>query len=136
MTKTEEFALKRIYMTLQREGEEFGSFKAFLKFADRTGYKTRLALWKLNQTKKHGPDNSYWYLKNSDLPNVKSPFCEQCDKKHCPGEGIGCAEYREWFVKYWNEYIHRKVQMPKKTCREVFCYEHPDLQREGIVWTE
>lgn len=134
MTKTENFALLRIFEKLETEGHDFKSYEAFASFAEKTGYKTGFKLYQKDQTKRHGPGNSYWYWKNSDLPDVKSPFCEHCEKQYCPGEGIGCAEYRKRFAEYWNKFIYRAPPKQEKKNREVFRYEHPDLVKEGIEW--
>lgn len=134
MTKTKRFALARTFGSLQRVGCEWESFEDFCQWAESQGYRTGLTIYALNQNKPHGPDNSYLYYKGLDLPDIKSPFCEGCTRKYCPGNKVGCAEYRSKWKKNWNENICRKPKEPAKpTGREVFRYEHPDLVREGIV---
>lgn len=51
--------------------------------------------------------------------------CNGCDKV-CPD--AGCAAWRKWFIRYWNENICRLADAQKK--RDVFQYEHPDRARE------
>ena len=54
---------------------------------------------------------------------AKSP-CENCQQE-CTERG--CADWRKWFPKNWNENICVK---PEPKGREVFRYEHPDRVRE------
>ena len=55
---------------------------------------------------------------------AKSP-CENCQKETCPEKG--CASWRKWFAKNWNDNIHRSIP---KVPKLVWQYEHPDRVRE------
>lgn len=64
-------------------------------------------------------------------------LCAECFRE-CPGDGGGCKEWKEYFVKNWDQNIHRKkiehiIEDQSKRC--AWQYEHPDLVGEGIVWT-
>ena len=54
-----------------------------------------------------------------------SSHSETCEKNK------GCPKWRKQFIENWNENICIK---PKVMHREAFLYEHPDLEREGIVF--
>lgn len=123
-------SLRRIFEGLQGD-HTFASLEEFIEWGTRTGHKTHFALYKLDTTKPHSPGNSYWYHDYKPTPNVVSRFCKDCDRP-CPT--AGCLNYRTSFIANWNKNICRK---PKKIVPDgemVFCYEHPDMVREGIVF--
>ena len=62
-------------------------------------------------------------------------ICASCKKK-CTASGAGCSEYQKLWTENWNRNIHRKKPEPERPrARQFFLYEHPDLIREGIVFT-
>lgn len=67
----------------------------------------------------------------SEPTKTITDICEGCVKECSSGGLPGCAEWRKRFIDNWNRNICKCIK-PK---REHFCYEHPDLVREGIIWT-
>lgn len=119
--------------------------ESWVKWAYANGYQKSYHLGKFDDTKPHGPDNSFFYNLVKKLPEGEEreagcEFCQDC-KNICPGHGNGCSAWREWFVRNWNENICRKpkrrakLKIEPERNRQFFRYEHPDLDREGIVWT-
>lgn len=134
-------------------------FDAFVKWASETGYEDGVLLRKFNEEKPHGPDNSFWATRSQcfqsngrpagaadkkprkkraavvkpkpepDHPPVRD-LCAVCETP-CKHRECGCEEWFRNWQRYWNANIHRKVEIRK---RMVFQYEHPDLQKEGIVF--
>ena len=133
-TKTQLRSLRDRWETLEQEGCGWASFEAFTQWAEVSGFQTNKGMFKLNQRKPHGPGTSYWYDQHKELPDVISPFCENCGTD-CANQRVGCFRWREYFVRNWNENIYVP---PANTAdpgrRQVFRYEHPDLVREGIVF--
>ena len=120
----------------------------FVRWCSENGWQKGLKLCRKDKERLHGPGNSYFQTpemtvraKKEDIrrrkeerKNTVSPFCEGCQKE-CTRVAYGCEEYRAWFVKNWNQNIH--VPPVKPVVPEgpmVFCYEHPDLVREGITF--
>lgn len=120
-----------------RGDSEFESFDAFIKWCSENDYKPNARLRKHDEDKPHGPGNSYWYVKPPYQPVPKhgciSPFCENCGKKEDCWNG--CSGWKDYFVKNWNDNISKSPKQKTEEVQEVFRYEHPDLVREGIVWT-
>ena len=102
----------------------------------------------------HGPavENSHMalsiYFNNSGAIDVYSKNgrgMELLDYKWYPSVqaqtelGVGCDEYRAWWKKNWDQniYVAPKKPEPKPATEgsQMFRYEHPDLVREGIVWS-
>ena len=124
--------------------ENFGNFDGFCKWLSETGYKRGMHIRKHDKTKPHSPENS-WFQEHSHNAKVrkekvkavraiKSKFCENCTEGKCTNISDGCKPWREWFTENWNNNIHRKKPVAESNVPMVFCYEHPDLVREGIVW--
>lgn len=131
ITKTERHALERIWAKIG--DSEWESFESFASWSLENKWCTGKTLYKLNEMKPHGPENSYWYLKNQEVPDSENALCLACSRKYCPGNNIGCKPWRDAWIKNWNENICiRKQETQQK--REAFQYEHPDLVREGIVF--
>ena len=123
---------------------DWESLEHFMQWALETGVWKGAFLRRKDESKPHGPDNSYW----SDQPSIsnrnwgrqeiaRSPFCEGCERNTEYGCG-GCEKWEEYFVKNWNQNIHVKINIPEivkpaDEGHEKFRYEHPDLIREGIV---
>lgn len=136
--------LRKKYQML-RDNSDFGSFENFLKFCAESGYKQGYMIFRHDKSKPHSDVNSYFVYRKPPVkttkinkednasPTPKSP-CESC-KLECSIQISGCAEWRVWFQKHWDEFIHQDLKSEtEKKGREFFQYEHPDLQREGIVW--
>lgn len=137
LTKTQIHALRKRWEILERDGCGWGSLEEFAQWSVAHGFQTTKELYKLDTGKPHAPDNSFWYYQNKELPNVLSPVCVGCTEIMPVCNTIGCYRYREYFVKNWNENIHRELKRPetkKQTDPRCFRYEHPDLEREGIVF--
>jgi hypothetical protein len=129
---TKLYNLQRMYDGI-REDSDFSSFEAFFDWADGK-YKAGHTIYKLCDSKPHSPKNSYWYYISKKPPDdIKSPICENCDKTMMVCNNVGCARYRELFVKNWDENICIKPKVVQET-KEYFRYEHPDLVREGVVF--
>ena len=121
----------------------------FVKWCSENGYKNGLRLCRIDKSKPHGPENSYFLTpeksakgiaedkrrRKEERKNIVSPFCEGCQKK-CRSAAYGCDEYREWFIKNWKQNI--RIAKPdaeeKQNTVKVWRYEHPDLVMEGIVF--
>lgn len=139
--------IRRFYRRLY--DSEWERADDFIKWCSENGYESGLRLCRKDTSKPHGPENSYFKTpektvrgiaedkrrRKEERKNLVSPFCEGCQKK-CSAS-FGCEEYREWFVKNWNQNISiAKPDVKKEPAKPmVFCYEHPDLVREGIAWT-
>ena len=128
------YALRRIYDGI-REDSTFSSFEDFFDWAEGK-YRVGHTIYKLDQTKPYSPENCYWYYAIKKVEDVTSPICEGCTVNMTICNTIGCLRYREYFVKNWNDNICAKPkEVPKpKNVKEYFRYEHPDLEREGIVF--
>lgn len=117
----------------------FESFDAFVKWSAESGFQPYAQLRRYDPNEPHGPDNSFWYTRPDYQPVQKHDytckFCEGCTQGTCQTNTIGCKEWREWFVENWNKNICRKPKPKEPAKKEYFRYEHPDLVREGIVWT-
>lgn len=126
MTPMETSCLVKIYRRIDGHcGWE--SLDDFIIWAEQQKYHTNLVLYKRNDRKPHGPDNSYFYKKFAYEDRVVCSFCAECDKKTAQCEQIGCKEYRGWFVNNWNLNICIK---PKKPVEEpvavrIWQYPHP-----------
>lgn len=129
----DERSLKLVFNGIEND-HTFASFEDFCEWAEGKA-KKGFTVYKIDLTKPHSPKNSYWYYNSKRQEDVVSPICENCDQELRVCDGIGCLKYREWFVKNWNENICiRPAGSPEPQNREVFRYEHPDLEREGIVF--
>jgi hypothetical protein len=120
----------------------------FVKWCSENGWQKGLRLCRLDTSKPHGPDNSYFNNpemtvkgKQADIrrrkeerKNLVSPFCEGCTEK-CR-EGVGYERWQQYYVTNWNQNISiaKPVLKEDPGARRVFRYEHPDLVREGIVF--
>ena len=145
--------IRRFYRRLY--DSEFERADDFIKWCSENGYESGLRLCRKDTSKPHGPENSYFKTpektvrgiaedkrrRKEERINLVSPFCDGCQKE-CINKARGCDEYREWFVKNWNTNIYvppvkQYVPPVKQVVPEgpmVFCYEHPDLVREGITF--
>lgn len=138
MTKPmEQRGLRDIWKNIEKDNS-FGSWEVFETWARETGHRPRYAIYKLDMTKPHGPDNSYWYWATKPLPEDLSDLCVECNAMMKTCLIHGCKRWKEWFVKNWNEKIHvpkPEPPAPKEPENTLFWrYEHPDLVREGIVF--
>ena len=143
-------ALRKKYCRIDGSSD-FESFDSFLKFCANQNYKKGQRMRRRTLSKPHGPDNSFFVSNNYTemrkkvdpkeiKPDMMNPCLgcgNQCDAGtvECPIGAMGCKEWRVWFQKHWDEFIHQYLKSEtEKKGREFFQYEHPDLQREGIVW--
>lgn len=141
--------VKRYYAFRYAEG--WGTADAFLLWCSENGYQKGWELRKKDETQNHGPENSYFFslrearreraLRTNHKREQRklmqmASFCRNCprdQRNDCPRRG--CAAWQENFRQNWDKNIHvPKPNKPEKTKPEVFCYEHPDLVREGIVF--
>ena len=128
----------------------FENFDSFVKFCADHNYKQGQVLKRRTLSQPHGPNNSYFVSykhaemgKKVDPEEVKAEMpnpCIGCSNKTdegtvgCQIGSMGCKEWRVWFQKHWDEFIHQDIKIvPEKKGQEFFSYEHPDLQREGLV---
>ena len=139
--------LNERYQTRIKGDSTFESFDDFLRWVSESGYRKGCRIVKKNENLPHGWDNTTWAenrpketkkeesAEAKAKPDAVRDYCSDCERAgaYCSYDGkVGCKEYQENFERYWNKYIHRKVDIPKK--KEFFRYEHPDLVREGIVF--
>lgn len=125
-----------------RDDCEWPSIEAFLLWAKESGYKTGMYLRKYGESLPHGPENSFWNTKTSQgakqryIESLKNncEFCNGC-QEDCPKTGLGCKEWADYWKENWNKNIYvPPVKPPEPVKQQFFCYEHPDLVREGIVF--
>ena len=121
---------------------EWSCAEEFIKWANDSGFKKYARLYKKDEKKPHGPNNSCWHIlgqentrhRFTDQLKYGSVFCADC-KRDCPSHGHGCNDWKTYFKDNWNKNIY--IPPVKPVVPEgpmVFRYEHPDLQREGIVF--
>lgn len=132
--------LRRRFYKLKKKEAEWEDVYDFMMWARDSGYEKNLNMGKRDKTLPHGPENSFWlekgYASERYLQKIRQncDFCTGCEKR-CSVSGLGCKDWRNYFVKNWNEKIY--VPPVKPVVYEgpmVFRYEHPDLVREGIVF--
>lgn len=126
-----------------RSDSRWKSWDDFLDWAIKNGWGKGYELRKHNESKPHGPKNSYFYSVKEETQRrhekvladrtIVSRFCQGC-VKHCPSHGRGCHEWAEYYMKNWNDNIYTPAPEPEYKGRMKFRYEHPDLIREGIVY--
>lgn len=111
----------------------------FCKWAVEKGYKPGMRIKKYYDFLPHSMENSYFVHtgqkveeRHPTFVDSESPCCKNCDED-CDAAAFGCAKWRAYFVKNWNENIYRS-QPAARPVNVVFRYEHPDLVREGIVF--
>lgn len=130
--------------TKQNLKEGFGTFDNFVKFCSEVGYERGMLMGRYNRDEPHGPDNTFFYNRSPQKPKkekkpvtaTKSKICETCPKPKYNAPGIGCTRFFKMWVENWNKNICVKKQNEQtKPVKQVFRYEHPDLVREGIVWS-
>ena len=121
---------------------EWSSAEDFIKWANDSGFKKNARLYKKDENKPHGPNNSCWHILGQENTRRRftnqlkhgSVFCTDC-KRDCPSHGRGCNDWQTYFQDNWNKNIY--IPPVKPVVPEgpmVFRYEHPDLVREGIVF--
>ena len=128
--KREDSYVFRIYNAI-KDKSTFPDFESFLEYSAGK-YRIGFTVYRIDASKPYSPESCYWYYRDKKAEDVVSPICESCDQDMLVCHTIGCAKCREWFVKNWNKNVCIRPAEPPKC--EVFRYEHPDLQREGIVW--
>ena len=121
---------------------EFKSFEDFCEWAEgkvKKGY----TVYKLDVSKPHSRENSYWYYHYSAKPQepVESPLCRKCGEVKTVCDKAGCVRWKNWFAENWDRNICGKrpevlqtiVQTKEGQDEAVFRYYHPDDIREGRV---
>ena len=121
-----------------RDDCTWASFEEFLLWTSTAGFTKGTKICKIDDSKPFGPDNTYLHrgriltVKEAAAQN-KPNVCQNCAEESTSCVLYGCAIWKEWFVKNWNDNIHVDIPMsmrtPKKT---VFQYEHPDRVRERL----
>ena len=144
----------KFYKVKNNGGTDWENLDHFCQWAVEAGYKTGMRLRKFNNELPHSITNSFFAYPGADAAekktaavkkpekterhgsyiNSESPICSSCSEKDCPTKAFGCFKWREYFVNNWNKNICRKGRPDVKAKGNIFCYEHPDLVREGIVW--
>jgi hypothetical protein len=142
---TDEYNLWRRYQYLERrEKTGWRNFEHFVKWSKENGHFRGAFLRKKDKDKPVGPSNAFWsvspaYYYSDMQANVsnESAFCVGCTKRQNPELCQGCNEYREWYIKNWDERIHvdlngwiAKAQISDRDKDSKFRYEHPDIERE------
>lgn len=129
--------LKRMWNEKIVHDTTWECFDDFVLWGSYFGYAKGLELLKRNQREPHGPENSYFWVAGDPQTEVEeepteSRYCNGCTK-NC-ANSMGCADWKNWFVKNWNEKISRSPKLKKeRPVRVTWKYEHPDLIREGLV---
>ena len=116
---------------------EWERFDDFVFWCSYTGYRKGMQLRKRNKDMPHSPDNSFWVdtLDGTQPEENDCEFCAKCNHRRSAVCINGCVTWREQWVKNWNDNICiRPPEEKYSPTRETFCYEHPDLIKEGIVW--
>ena len=141
LSENDEYNLGRRFKSLclrQKTGWE--DFEHFAEWAMKSGYFKNAYLRLKDNTKPYGPDNAYWSKTPEPIKHVWPkvyipPFCRGCTK-HNPATCGGCPEWRDDYIRNWNENIHRDVpeDFLTKQTEECFAYETPDLIREGLIF--
>lgn len=113
------------------------SREEFIAWCSEVDYISGARLRKYDETKPYGPDNAYFYVRTEPAPEPEPPLencpCDGCENPVVCCESHGCGKWGNWFLRNWDENIHREIVRPAEK-RGKFQYEHPDLVREGIVW--
>lgn len=124
---------------------EWEDFDSFVYWCSQSGYRKGKQIRKRNQDLPHSPDNSYWYdyqvarreeqeERQRKREESEGDFCTKCTQPRSKVCINGCVAWKEQWVQNWNDHICIKPPEPEQPQkREVFCYEHPDLVREGSV---
>lgn len=137
-TETEVTAFQQRWNRSIRQDSTWNNFDDFLAWAGTAGYSKGARIYKIDESKPFGPDNAYFYrgrilTVKEAAAHEKPEVCRNCIEETTSCALYGCAMWKEWFVKNWNDNIHVDIPLamrkPKKT---VFQYEHPDLVREGL----
>lgn len=115
--------LRKKYDTMKRSGAEvyWETVQEFMDWCAESGWTYGLKLKRLDFDKGYTPDNLIWVEAKGD-PQVLEQMKNQWE--------AGVGPVREKLRPYLDA-IAKKKAAPVT----VFRYEHPDLVREGIVWT-
>lgn len=112
------------------------NFEEFLKWVSCAGYTKGARIVRHDGSQPYGPENAYIrkgrILSAKEVMEFNKPvICRGCPDESASCSLSGCPQYKEWFIKNWDENIHQDIPphlaKPKKT---VFQYEHPDRVRE------
>jgi hypothetical protein len=114
----------------------FDGFQDFSNWSVNNGYKYGRRLHRIDKGAEYSPDNMEWV----DV-NVNSQSNEIAKQKAIAKWDAFIKPIRERFLedlelleKIKKEEEEERIRK-EKPAREFFRYEHPDLEREGIVWS-
>jgi hypothetical protein len=120
---------------------EWESLEDYISWMLASGFQKGMHIAKLDETKPHGPRNSYWLNDERQedderlqtIPDYGNALCDKCELNKtdsCPG--TNCLKWQEWWVDNWDRNFHREVKhIDGKSGAEHFVYHHPDDIREG-----
>lgn len=105
----------------------FDSLPDFVAWSRQAGYLYGMKLRRLDPNLEYSPDNCVWVdVEKAKRYDLQRSLAKQWDEFITP--------IRERF----REYLDNPPPPPEKpkatNTKEYFRYEHPDLQKEGIVW--
>ena len=103
---------------------KFRDLDEFILWSQKAGYQFGMKLIRLDESEAWSKTNCAWV---DNAPNSRTSL-----------------RIRKKLVRQWDEFITpirerykdwKPPEPPKPKAKEYFRYEHPDLVREGIVWT-
>lgn len=106
----------------------FSSFGAFLEWCSQADYEYGRRLFRLDTSKPYSPDNCQW--RDVEKTVSQEELVRQWDDFITPIRERFAADLE---VVAALQELKRQEEI-RKTIRECFRYEHPDLEREGIVF--
>lgn len=121
-----------------RDDCTWDSFEEFLKWTRTVDFTKGAKICKIYDSEPFGPDNTYIHLGRTlsareATAHEKPEVCRSCTEETASCALYGCAIWKEWFVKNWNENIHVDIPAYKRKPKKiVFQYEHPDRVRERL----
>ena len=111
----------------------FTDFQDFANWSMKNGYKYGRRLRRIDKGAEYSPDNMEWV----DV-NVNSQSNEIANQKAISKWDAFIKPIRKLFEKELEQLQQieeeEKIRQAQQV-REFFRYEHPDLEREGIVWS-
>lgn len=111
-------------LTETKTNVQFRDVKDFIAWSKQSGYQYGMKLIRLDERKPWSKSNCKWVENEPNSPTS--------------------IRKRQGLAKQWDEFITpirerykgwKPPEPPQPKGKECFRYEHPDLVREGIVWT-
>lgn len=111
-------------LTETQKNVRFRDAKDFIAWSKQAGYQYGMELIRMDDSRAWSKTNCAWV---DNAPNSRTSL-----------------RIRKKLVRQWDEFITpireqytdwKPPEPPKPKAKEYFRYEHPDLIREGIVWT-